>query len=1131
MRPLRLELRGFTSFRDRTEVCFKGANLFAFTGPTGSGKSSLIDAIVFALYGSVPRYGRAGLVAPVISQGMSNARVSLEFSVGEERFTAVREVQRTNAGATTREAVLERGTETLARDAKGVTRVVEEDVVGLKLEHFTRCVVLPQGEFSRFLRARPKERQRLLARLLGLELYERLQRAANARAALHARDRAALEERIQLGGDLATATQEAVEVASERLEAIEQLREIAREARERIKELALERSDLSKKLKLRGQLIEELRDVVVPEEAQRAAQEYERETKAQATAAAVVESRKASLAQEEGALNKLGSEPELRRALEQWTHLEGLRERRATATQEVLRAKERLGELAHATPDAVEELSGELRGLTRAGEAIAKIASALDALEKKSSESAAAAAELARRLEQLSELRFPDEVKRLLSRDRATADALRAGETELEERKEAARRAEEAWRRLPDADALEKLLQEWKEERRARELRESEASAAGRETRDAESVIRNARRTYAALDIASSLQEGEACPVCGQPVKDLSGRAEEEDEGARELKDAEAALEAARRGERRTRLVLEESGERLAARRATLLDRMQDAAGPALEVKDPPVEEAALRLIAEERKAGERLRNANARMKEAELSYEALAERATDLEEALTQARAGYNEVRDSVRMIEPPPPRLESSLSDAWSALLKWRTSTAAKLTDEAEAAARASETQRSEAARLRERLAVIATEKELSVPGEDPAAVCAAKRDRVGRRLGQLEAEASERVRAEAFLSKCEVEAAKLIEKERLLCEDLAKGPKLEAIRDSLDRIEEAKKRVRDARSALDIAREEADAARDRLQAATRRMDAAKSEYRTTRSRLAQYGAPPEDPSASLARRWKALETWAAERRLQLEKTIPKLEAKLNAVNSRRAEKANELMTRCADQGLAFDIESSATKTPREISEDLAARCEGERGRRESELRFERGRRKQRLEAERRIEAERRKEHVAGALAGELRVNRFPRWLEKGVLKWLVRGASERLKGLSNDQYTLDYDEQNNFIVKDRFNGDEARSARTLSGGETFLASLALALSLADQVSSRSGAGRVRLEALFLDEGFGTLDPDALDTVASTLEALGTDRMVGVVTHVRELAQRLPLQYRVRKVANKSTVQRAPA
>ena len=70
---------------------------------------------------------------------------------------------------------------------------------------------------------------------------------------------------------------------------------------------------------------------------------------------------------------------------------------------------------------------------------------------------------------------------------------------------------------------------------------------------------------------------------------------------------------------------------------------------------------------------------------------------------------------------------------------------------------------------------------------------------------------------------------------------------------------------------------------------------------------------------------------------------------------------------------------------------------------------------------------------------------------------------------------------------------------------------------------------ARTARLEALFLDEGFGTLDPDVLDVVASALDELGArGRMVGVVTHVRELADRLPVRFEVRKVGGAATVER---
>ena len=97
MRPLRLELEGFASFKERTVIDFEGAELFALTGPTGAGKSSVLDAIVFSLYGSVPRYDRRA-VTPVITQGKLEAKVRLDFTVGDEAYSIARRVRRLCSG-------------------------------------------------------------------------------------------------------------------------------------------------------------------------------------------------------------------------------------------------------------------------------------------------------------------------------------------------------------------------------------------------------------------------------------------------------------------------------------------------------------------------------------------------------------------------------------------------------------------------------------------------------------------------------------------------------------------------------------------------------------------------------------------------------------------------------------------------------------------------------------------------------------------------------------------------------------------------------------------------------------------------------------------------------------------------
>ncbi len=107
----------------------------------------------------------------------------------------------------------------------------------------------------------------------------------------------------------------------------------------------------------------------------------------------------------------------------------------------------------------------------------------------------------------------------------------------------------------------------------------------------------------------------------------------------------------------------------------------------------------------------------------------------------------------------------------------------------------------------------------------------------------------------------------------------------------------------------------------------------------------------------------------------------------------------------------------------------------------------------------------------------------------------------------------------------VLDDYSG-RVRPAKTLSGGESFLASLSLALGLADVVAAETGGAL--LDTLFVDEGFGTLDADTLDVVMDTLDELRAGgRVVGLVSHVEELRQRIPVRLRVRKSRTGSTLQ----
>lgn len=185
MRPLRIEVEGFSAYRERVEVDFAGVDFFSLAGPTGSGKSSLIDAMVFALFGRVPRLG-GNAVAPAITAGTDRARVRFDFEVDGVDYTAVRMAQRTpSGGASVKEARLQQKDTVLAEGADDVTAEVE-DLLRLRFDDFTRTVVLPQGEFARFLTATKSERQGLLRNLLGLDVYTQMRELARTRAAVAA---------------------------------------------------------------------------------------------------------------------------------------------------------------------------------------------------------------------------------------------------------------------------------------------------------------------------------------------------------------------------------------------------------------------------------------------------------------------------------------------------------------------------------------------------------------------------------------------------------------------------------------------------------------------------------------------------------------------------------------------------------------------------------------------------------------------------------------------------------------------------------------------------------------------------------------------------------------------------------
>ena len=219
MRPISLEMEGFTSFRERASIDFSSLDLFAITGPTGAGKTSIIDAMTYALYGCTPRMNEKQVVE-LISQGMSRVTVLFEFSSGKQHYRIAR-AGRWNGRSMTTELRFEEFDNKewvlLADSVNKAKPIVEQ--IGLDFDGFTKSVVLPQGRFDEFLKGRSDERRQILSDLLNLEIYSRMMKRANQIADEH-KTRGSLIEGL-LKSDFAATTPENLEHVRQQLKETE----------------------------------------------------------------------------------------------------------------------------------------------------------------------------------------------------------------------------------------------------------------------------------------------------------------------------------------------------------------------------------------------------------------------------------------------------------------------------------------------------------------------------------------------------------------------------------------------------------------------------------------------------------------------------------------------------------------------------------------------------------------------------------------------------------------------------------------------------------------------------------------------------------------------------------------------
>lgn len=1004
MRPLSLDVKGFTCFRDaQPTLDLQPLTLFAIAGPTGAGKSSLLDAMTFALYGKVPRMGK-GSVKDLISHGRDRMTVTLRFAVGDATYLVTRTVRRgTAAGGCQLDVVIGTGTRQIASGAKEVTTAVER-LVGLDYDAFTHAVLLPQGEFARFLKGDSATRRRILQELLRLTVYGRMQKLAGERSRDARSQLGAFEQQLERYAD---ATPDAIALAEAELADVQAqhasligVRDQARARRAELETLA----KVARELAARRLELSKLQAAAEEQSARLA--RLERSRRARQVRATVDQ-----LARDQALWQTRVQEQATATA-----RLVAARESSDAAAQRLSRATQALKDLEPRSTriEALRRLEGRLTHLDAVLAECRTLAARAKAIE---ADAEARRADLSARERQLSEATAD------VTRKEHALEAVRFDAQELQLCEDGRDLARELTRDRAEAPAADVRIRDAKravaEHERtvadeAVRLEEARAALQRAEVRrqDAVRALTEAQDAHRAMTLRSHLQPGHTCPVCEQHVAvvpavtlppELAVLFTAQDEAV----DACRTLEVKVTKQQETHL-----------RAVAALDGVRSQLEAAQQARKDLLARIKASVTRLHTALGRYLPASAATMPEHWLleRLEALRSQRTEFEareRALVIARATRADAEHQVAIVRQA---LETCRRDA--------DDVSARLTSKAE-----------------ERDALHAEIRAVST-AEDPRAELAALMRQVQDAQGELDA---------ARVASMQLETA------------VAAAAEAEAI---------AIRLTEEARASLDARALAVDQALHACGFAS--ADEARTAFLTDVEQ-----SDLESRAEDYSRRFAA---------------VSALVADLDAQAAGRQVSDVDLASALERERAADDAVNDGVRRAGQLEVRIATL------------------REQCLQAatvRSQVESTRHSFEIHQRLATDLQANAFQAWLLREAFERLVAGASARLMDLSG-RYTLMWHDDE-FAVVDHDHAQERRPADTLSGGEAFLASLALALELSEQVQRAAGA--VRLDSLFIDEGFGSLDAAALDTVANAIETLQLGgRMVGIITHIRELTDRMP-------------------
>lgn len=1201
------------------------SGLFSISGPTGAGKSTLMDALCLALFARTPRLGdrsRSVMIGrpdddasllvdanderSILSRGAGEGYAEVDFEgVDGGHYRARWSVNRARGRASGKLQQPKMVLTDLAADqpvASGLTAVPEriERLVGYSFDEFKRAVVLPQFEFTAFLKAKPDERAAILERVTGTDVYTRLSVAAHVRAGAEDEKLRLIEERTgavklltdeerrELGGRataLSNARDEAktaAKVASDTVRWHDAAGKLAQDVAEAVSALsrATEQRAAGEPLRQELQAVEDAQALrPVHDDAVRTAREHQDAAERLAAAEGrfvaansehtrAIEGEKVATASvAEAAARTEAARPELARARELDVGIAEAKRRTvdsnkllADARAEAQKSDEALAQVQRAIAASQASRDGAEAWLRDHAEQ-RMLASEWPRWQAELRDHASLVADVARGEASLVAAReaLRSAVAKKSALERSTRK-LETGFAALEERSTAA--AEAA--RKDDARALRKRADELADGRdglkelaahadlaaNARAARDESAEGArgdsaalevARRELDAldkkvmasEAALTAARealeRIAAALDLEGhreTLVDGEPCPLCGATAHPYAKKAPSQSL-RRKQADAVSRTESELKGFRKAAADAAKSVARLEtsldkdrkeeARQADALGKAQDKytalrdragiAGVPARAADASEKLAAMLAdadadLAAARKDQER---AIARKQAADAARNAVDEARREIEEARKALTAAERDAdrsakdvekyEDAVRGLARRRDGVEAGLEPALGFRADWRT---AARGDPAAFSRECSEVAQRHAEREAERKSAEEQLASLRQSLEGSSARAQEKR----QRAEEAAADAARELRALDSLR--QLRAAVLggrpadeVEEDLRRAEQTAQGEAQAARRALAEADRELAAADQERRSATERVQETATAATTADGALTAALVARGMDRMRLTTLLAREGGWVESTRMSLAALDRALHEATA-----------RLAERRRKVDEHDATGRPDVSRDEAAQRVA-SAEAKERETTAALTETQVRLREDERSRVEvAKLADERD--GQRTVAER----WRRLADVIGSSDGK----RFRTFAQGLALDALLEHASHHLRFLS-PRYGLmrvpgaDLELQ----VVDHDLGDEVRSVNGLSGGETFLVSLALALGLAS-LSTRVTQART----LFIDEGFGTLDRDTLENAMVALDSLrASGRTIGVISHVPELHERIGVQVTVERVS----------